>query len=368
MALMLVSLPSFSNNTISKLRIETNENVELLGLAYYIKYEADVETQSFVENGKTFLKKDWQKFGFYIYEKYKKFANSPNLESSFNAAGQLWLDYIINLLLQLDNFPNARLLPNLSKKYYIRFSEKNDESEARLNATKFLDGLNKFYKEVDFAKYLDETKQFYSSAIKEVRGNIPDENSIITMEKFYHRSFNSYHLVPSLTIPSGMGFGLRFTIENHTKIYNVFGAFDAQTLEQSDSINMGFANPDRLRELSIHEFGHSFVNPVVDSLPEQIIKQSEILFQPIRDSMSVQGYTTWKRCLYEHFVRAGEIVIAELLGNKDSSLRLREDYISNRHFKYLPIFISRLEEYSKSDKMYYQVVSSIMDDLLKIAK
>ena len=63
----------------------------------------------------------------------------------------------------------------------------------------------------------------------------------------------------------------------------------------------------------IHEFGHSFVNPVVDSIPPVDISKTERLFEPIKSAMEKQGYNTWKTCLYEHFVRAGEVVIAKLL-------------------------------------------------------
>jgi len=44
--------------------------------------------------------------------------------------------------------------------------------------------------------------------------------------------------------------------------------------------------------------------------------------------MEHQGYNTWKVCLYEHFVRAGEVIVASLLNNTEGSQLLRANYIT----------------------------------------
>jgi hypothetical protein len=347
-----------------KLKTAMNKNVELLGLAYFISFEGeDIENKTIEIDGKRIAKKDWHRYGYYIFEKYKQFASSENLAGSLAVINDLWLDYLINLLLQLDDFPHAKLLPGIEKSAWINFSKKKDEAEARRNASLFLDGLNKFYKEIDFGKYLDETKSYYETSVKQVDNNLPTYDFIGTMEKFYRRSFESYSLIPSLTIPEGMGFGIKVTTENQTSIFNVFGAFDGQTFQQTEKMDLGFANPQRLRELSIHEFGHSFVNPAVDLIPDAMIVSTEKLFEPLKSAMSRQGYNTWKICLYEHFVRAGEVVIAELSGDKKGAERLRSDYINNRNFKYLPLIISELRNYNNGNKSYSEAVFSIMEEL-----
>ena len=99
-------------------------------------------------------------------------------------------------------------------------------------------------------------------------------------------------------------------------------------------MDLGFGNCQRLKELSIHEFGHSFVNPITDTLPQQLITGTEHLFDSLKEKMSLQGYNAWKVCLYEH-VRAGEVVVAELLGDTTASTRLRSEYIKDRGFIYL---------------------------------
>lgn len=362
-----MALYAQSNLGSRKLTIDVNYNVELLGLAYFIGFEGvDIENQTVEINGNNIPKKEWHEYGFYVYEKYKKYATSENLTKSFAIADHLWLDYIINLLIQVDGFPRARLSPEIDVKYFINFSRKKDTAEAKQNANAFLDGLNNFYNEINFKQYIIETKSFYASALDQVKANLPQKDVVGAMEIFYEKRFNQYTLVPSLTIPKGMGFGLNYTKNGKTKLFNVFGAFDHQIfLQQPGTPDLGFDNPQRLRELSIHEFGHSFVNPVIDKIPQEKVSTTERLFEPIKSAMEKQAYNTWKACLYEHFVRAGEVVIAKLLGDTAGAQRLRTHYIEDRSFIYLPVIIAELENYRKRKISYDDAVLNAMNELSK---
>src|SRR5688572_76286 len=361
------SLASNNNYTNEKLRVEVNRNVELLGLAYFLGFEGvDIESKTVEIGGKKIPKKDWHNYGFYIYGKYKSFATSENLGKAFTVADHLWLDYIISLLLQVENFPNAKLKESTDQSYYINFSKTKDIPEATRNVTIFLNGLNDFYKEINFENYFIETKAFYEKVINEVRSGLPKQDFIRAMEDFYKNKFDGYVLVPSLTIPKGMGFGPRMTTGKSTRVFNVFGAFDTQEFLNAKELKMGFTNQNRLRELSVHEFGHSFVNPTVDKLPGEIFSETEKLFEPLKSAMSDQGYNTWKVCLYEHFVRAGEIMIAEKLGDKDGARRLQTEYEQERKFKYIPAILVELKKFDKGiHKTYYDAVLRSMEELVK---
>ena len=366
-----VSFLSFSaeqKRDVERLKVEINKNAELLGLAYFIGFEGEnIGNETVVIEGKEIPKKEWHRYGYSIYEKYKSYATSENLAIAFSVADHLWLDYILNLLAQVQDFPNAALVPTIDKDYYINFSKSSDIDEAKKNATLFLEGLNKFYIEIAFDQYLLESKRYYEAALDQVRNNLTDTDFIEAMESFYNRSFESYTLIPSLTIPKGMGFGLRYTINDKTHIFNIFGAFDMQNLGQVDTVDMGFANSERLRELSVHEFGHSFVNPVVDTIEEEQVAATEKLFLPIQSAMSDQNYITWKACLYEHFVRAGEVVLAKKTDKNERSEQLRSWYIEDRKFIYLPLIIEELERYDRGEtKTYLEAVNNSMERLAKM--
>ncbi len=359
----------FANNSPlnPKLKIQINKNVELLGLAYFIGFEGvDIETKTIDVRGKKMPKKDWHNYGYFIYEKYKKFATNESLLNSFTVADHLWLDYLIAFLVQLEDCPNAKLTEAIPESYYINFSKTRNLKEAKENVTIFLGGLNAFCKEIDFNQYLIDSKQYYDKAIEEVRNGLPETDFISTMEGFYKSSFDSYTLVPSLTIPKGMGFGVKYSSGGKTHIFNVFGALDFQQFLNTTELQMGFADKQRLRELSVHEFGHSFVNPSVDKLPEKMITDTEPLFEPMRLVMSNQGYNAWRACLYEHFVRAGEIIISEKLGDAAGAKNLLNTYLEERQFNYIPTILVELRKYDSGQyKTYDETVLAAMKEIAK---
>lgn len=369
--ILLISLTctAFAQNTVlnKKLKIGINKNVELLGLAYFIGFEGnDIETKMIDVRGKKMAKKEWHNYGYSIYEKYKKFATNESLATSFAVADHLWLDYLIALLVQLDDCPNAQLTDTIAESYYINFSKTKNHKEAKENVIVFLSGLNAFSKEINFEQYLADSQKYYEVALEEVRKSLPGTDFISTMESFYKGSFNTYNLVLSLTIPKGMGFGIRYTKDKQTHIYNVFGALDFQQFSDANNLQMGFTDKQRLRELSVHEFGHSFVNPSVDKLPEKLITETEGLLEPMRLVMSNQGYNTWRACLYEHFVRAGEIMIAEKIGDTQGAKNLLSTYQQDRRFDYIPTIITELRKYNNGRyKTYDETVLAAMKEIAK---
>jgi Domain of unknown function (DUF4932) len=285
-------------NTLSainkKLSVGINKNVELLGFGYFLAFEgANIETQTVKIGDKEILEKDWQQFGYHFYQQYKSYASNSNLISALTVADHLWLDYIIAFLLQTGDFPNARLKPEIEEGYYLKFSKSGNRDEAIKNVKVFLDGLNQFYKEVNFDEFLNEFAGPYQNAIEQVKAALPSVSFVDSTEAFYRQQFDHYRLVPSLTIPKGMGFGPGLMIDGRKIIFSVFGAFTNQQFKNQQALDMGFSDPVRLRELSVHEFGHSFVNPAVFAVADSVIAAKAFLFEPVKAAMSTQGYNTW---------------------------------------------------------------------------
>ncbi|MCF0041276.1 DUF4932 domain-containing protein [Dyadobacter fanqingshengii] len=340
--------------------IQINTNAELLGFVYFLGYEgAQSETEGYSSRTKARYA-----YGLDVYQQYKSFANSKHLAVAIGFAQNIWLDYFLNLLVQLDDFPNAKLKDDIAPTYYLRFSPKRDSSEARKNASAFIAAMNGLYKEVDFGSYLHQNAGKYENAKSQVTAGLPDNRFVPAMESFYQGHLDSYILVPSLMIPPGMGFGVKYNSGEKTRAFHIFGSFAPPKYAAGSPPDMGFDNKKHLLELSTHEFGHSFVNSAIDQLPGELITATQSLYEPISQAMSDQAYTTWKSCLYEHFVRAGEILIAQNLGNSADADALKEHYINARKFVYLPELLKDLEAYNASRKgSYMQAVKSAMKRL-----
>ena len=165
-----------------------------------------------------------------------------------------------------------------------------------------------------------------------------------------------------------MGFGVSNTKNEKTTVYNIFGPLAQQNLRSISRPDLGFDDEKRLRELSTHEFGHSFVNSVVDKMPQELIEKTSGLFEPIESAMADQGYPAWRYSLNEHFVRAGEVLIARSLGNTADAAQMQAHYIEDRKFIYLPVIIKWLERYEADKKMTYEeAVKKALEELSSMA-
>lgn len=348
-------------NAGHKLSIGFNKNVELLGFAYFIAFEGtNSETKMVDVDGKSIPEKDWQTYGYWFYQKYRSHQNNKHLIEALTITEHLWLSNIIPLLLSVPNFPHAQLTPGLNVNLYLAFSKKKNADEARKNTEQFLAACNQFYTDVNFDNFLQATATYYQFAIKQVAQKLPSSVFIEHMEKFYRKGFKRYELIPSLTIPKGMGFSAQYG----TTSCNVFGAVGKQAFQDVKTPDMGLGLPDKLRELSIHEFGHAFVNCYIDSLSASLINESAALFTPIKGRMEEQAYNNWRACIAEHIVRAGEIVIAERMGNHQSVTALKKDYIGYRKFIYIPVIMEELNKYAANkEDDFKSTVARIMNRL-----
>ena len=351
-----------------KVQVKINKNVEFLGFCYFIGFGGEgIETKEVVREGKKMLEKDWHRYGYKFYKKYRPYTKSKHFVKAMTAAQHLWLSHHIYLLLQVDDFPKAKLPVGMDVEVYLSFSKKKDPADAKRVTQIFLEEMNAFYKEVDFDQYLRDSKKYYEVALAEVKQYLPKPAVIAQMERFYKKSFDAYVLVPSLTIPQSMGFGPRITQNGKSTAFNVFGGLTHQQVDDSKPLKMGFDDPTQMRELAVHEFGHSFVNPVVAQLPQSAFAKTEHLYPPLKKAMIKQNYTNWKGCVYEHFVRAGEIMIARLMNDQAATQRLHQDYVQNRQFVHIDLILAELTKYHQGKNgTYAETIAKAMAKMAKV--
>ena len=68
--------------------------------------------------------------------------------------------------------------------------------------------------------------------------------------------------------------------------------------------------------------------------------------------MKEQGYGSWRSCLAEHVVRLGEIRISYAMGDSDRAERLREEYVHERKFIYIPLMEKGIKAYEDNRDIY----------------
>lgn len=340
-----------------KINVNYNTNIELLALSYFLINYDDFATipeeQTFTYEGKDTKVKDIYAMNLKIAHEFTPYLKSKNLEIIKSYFDKTFYLQFCNLFLSLDAFPNAKF--DQAKTLTLFSSQQEAET--------FITAFNSLYREIHFDEFLIKYKPFYDKMLLEVSQNIPKENFITEMEHFYTKSVENYNLYPSLTVPFSQGFG----VGSENTIGNVFGCFTIpKEINNTQNLHLGFNNAKSLRTICIHEFGHSFVNPAIDRVNPTIVESKKGFFEPIKSKMSEQGYTDWKICLYEHFVRANEVIIARLLKDETTAQEILEDHVKNRSFIYLPQIVKALEYWYNNeylDKTYEEKVSEIIQNL-----
>jgi len=331
------------------IRIICKTNIELLALSYLLANYEDFTDFS----GKAPVFKDLYALTSKIAFEFKPFLNSKNLDLIKTYLDRDFYLHYSNFVLPLDDFPNAKVTGVTD---ITHFKSKED-------AERFVTAFNDFFKEVKFQDFLIKYAPYYEKMTEEVSLNLPKENFISEMENYFGKSVSQYVLYPSLTLPFSSG----FAVGDKNTIGNIFASFNQPgEINDTNKLNLGYSNALSLRTICIHEFGHSFVNPAVDKTDQNTIQAKAFLFEPIKDKMSQQGYDQWKICLYEHFNRANEVIIARHLGDEAKANDILKDNIDNRSFIYLPQIIKKLEFWYDNeflDKSYGRKVSEIIAEL-----
>ncbi len=348
---------------IKKIKVVSNQNFELLALSYLLLNLGDFEnipdSQTFKsDDGKEIKVKDLYTLNLKIGKEFKQYQKSKNLELIKSYFDRNFYLHFSNFVMSLDNFPNAKAISDYQ--FSHEFSSLSDQE-------KFVKAFNDFHIEIHFGEFLKKYQPYYQEMISEVSNNIPKGNFITEMEHFYSKKVDNYVLYPSLT----MSFSQGFAVSNNNSIGNVFASFNKpENVNVSSKLDLGFKNEVSLRGICIHEFGHSFVNPAIDKVDEKVITSKEFLFELIKNKMSEQAYNQWKICLYEHFDRAGEVIIAKLIGDNKKADEILNDNVKNRSFIYLPQIVNQLEYWYYNEfftKTYDQKVSEIVANLQTVS-
>ncbi len=250
----------------------------------------------------------------------QKFADARRRGFSFDAP--------VSTMACLSDPPDLRLQANPSDCGSIRFG-----GDAALRA--WVDDLRDFSRISDFPAFFSDNAGLYAQLEEGVRasveGDVPQE-----MERYFGKAQASYAVMlnPLLTgnyglrVPAGDG---RF----RTMI-------SIAATGQSNGVAR-FQTGLSLRALMWHEFGHSYINPVIEPRAARL-RPSESLFPPIRERMERSAYGNWQVTVIEHVVRAA---VARLMAANVSESAAAKEILRQRGlgFAYVGEIAERLKEF-----------------------
>jgi hypothetical protein len=251
--------------------------------------------------------------------------------------GDFVYDAPVRVMLHLSNPPElAVAVP------FTDYDEKRAGGRERLD--RFVKALRGFAVETEFAAFYDAHKGTYEKMAARVRTTMGGVDYIKALEDYYGGRQNSYTLIPAALSSGGYSSEIAHG-DGALDLYAVIGS--GGTPERGIA---AFGDAKTLRMLVWHEFGHSFVNRIVEGHYGELQNYSA-LFDPIREKMTKQAYGDWAISADEHIVRA---VVARLthreVGPEEAAAVVKAEV--GKGFIYVPALCRRLEEYEKNRDKY----------------
>ena len=161
----------------------------------------------------------------------------------------------------------------------------------------FLEKLQQFAAETKFDEFFKAQSGMYEEGIRSCEDLMAQVNLETWLGDFFGvKEHGDLKLVLGF-VNGFFNYGRRFADGRTSEKYAIVG------MRPFDPANTVIFRPIQLGT-TVHEFCHSFVNPVVDKYIDQVQPAGEKLFAAHGPVMRMQGYQKWESVMYETAVRA----------------------------------------------------------------
>lgn len=312
----------------AQIKVEVSETVELLSIlartAGYQEYCHDVAGQ---------YTKDTEAW-FAPYKQHEAVALAWNLNTTYGISH----DKVMSMAIHLD-----------IQKGKIKFlGDKSDlvENWKNVDITDFIQKLNKFYKDTHFRKFFEQHRTFYEDGIKNFEAEVMPIFHQDWYSKFYgNEAKEKFAVIVGFTI-GGHNYGPSRQISGQPReVFSIMGYYINPTTSQFQSFPY----------VLIHEFNHSFVNPLLDNAANAALMEKigqRLLFWSLLE-MQRQAYPDWHIVINESIVRAAVLIYLKDNGLVDNqTLESMYDEIWRNGFRWTPELVTCLRNYANNRDKY----------------
>jgi hypothetical protein len=171
----------------------------------------------------------------------------------------------------------------------------------RDDARAFVEHARTFVEDTRFEAFFEEHQPLYDLAETRMRQLLAEQVDLAWFGDFFGAQPGA-EFVLALGMGNGGGnFGPKFIAPDGTEeLYAIMGVWltDDEGLPRFDASVTG---------LIIHEFNHSFVNPVMEQHFDEIGEAGEAVFAAVASQMARQAYGDWRTMVNESLVRAAVV-------------------------------------------------------------
>lgn len=268
------------------------------------------------------------------FEPYKSheliaYAKKMRLEKSLS------YDAPMSLAISLDEKLNPRL--GFAESVAPRWNE--------ADALEFVRLLKTFYKDADCETFFQNNADLYRTIAGQFSSVRQD------LDLGWYTAFFGYAPTENFKIAIALGNGEQCYSSSYTNpegkkdVYAVVGVWE------TDKAGMPIFDNAHYLPVILHEYNHSFVNPLLEKHKALFQKDGEAIFEMLNDEMRQQAYGNWETVLNEALVRASVIMyFKEFKKNSAIEAMYKEEL---RHgFLWIRELVAELEKYEANRSEY----------------
>ncbi|MBN2588240.1 MAG: DUF4932 domain-containing protein [Sedimentisphaerales bacterium] len=221
--------------------------------------------------------------------------------------------------------------------------------DSRWNKDSVLEFLRKakqFAQETEFDKFFKSHKSMYDKAAENFRSMMENESHLEWFDEFFGAKPGAEFKI-CLGITNGpSNYGSRIKLNGKETYYCIQGIWKFALL--------GFGEPrfdKSMLPIVIHEFCHSYANPIVDAHKSEIEKSGKRIYALVQEKMKRNAYGNWLTVMRESLVRASVVrYLAKNEDNKMTNQQIQSDI--NKGFLWMRELSDLLIEYEQNRDKY----------------
>lgn len=317
--------------TEAQIKVEVSESVELMSIlsrtAGLREYNMDMAGQ---------YTKDTEAW-FAPYKDHPIIAYYQGLHNNHSIS----YDAVMSMAVHLD-IDNGK----------VKFLGEPSELEKRWNGVDvedFIARLNLFYADTRFHEFYKKHRTFYEEGLKAYEANVMSYFHQNWYARFYGTApTERFRVVIGFTNGGGNYGPSRQLAGQPKEVFAICGYYLDPTTGQA------FANGANQASTLIHEFNHSFVNPLLDNVTNTALIETtgKRLQQLSKLGMERQHYLNWQTVVNESIVRAAVILymLDQGFGSRQVSNEMTEQVC--RDFRWMPELVTALRRYATQREQY----------------
>lgn len=318
-------------STVSKFIVRSDPRVELMSIVFML---AGSEEYNMATNSP--YKVDVQKY----FAKYKGH-EVVKLAKEYRRDSGVSYDAVMSMAVHIKDINKLE-----EKMPFSDNPEKFDRRWSVKSGRKFLKALRKFAAETDFKKFIEDHRELYNATDRRLEELIKSSAKLEWFDSFFgKRESGQFILVPGyLTGGGNYGVGFKDLKNGIDEIYSVtaFSSVDAG----------GIPNFNRnIVSTVIHEFCHSYVNPVFEKHQPELKEAGNKIFPFVAEKMKSQAYGGWQTMMIESGVRT---CVNRYLKTNANETAVLNDITNNtsRGFIWIEDLVKIFDKYENNRKEY----------------